>query len=124
MPSVFGYIPSGSRYGNVPNELIHRAGRPFLDNHYRGYQYFMKTITWGAVYCNELKFMELLWSSFPPGITFLLIGYVFENNNTCWKTLLHNAMNTRNVNILYLQEHTQNKGQDTNRVYVCIIITV
>ena len=39
MPSVFGCIPSGSRYGNVPNELIHRAGPPFLDNHYRGYQY-------------------------------------------------------------------------------------
>ena len=39
MPSVFGYIPSGSRYGNVPNELVHRAGPPFLDNHYRGYQY-------------------------------------------------------------------------------------
>ena len=39
MPSVFGYIPSGSRYGNVPNELAHRVGPPFLDNHYRGYQY-------------------------------------------------------------------------------------
>ena len=39
MPSVFGCISSGSRYGNVPNELIHRAGPPFLDNHYRGYQY-------------------------------------------------------------------------------------
>ena len=39
MPSVFGCIPSGSRYGNVPNELIHRAGPPFLDNHNRGYQY-------------------------------------------------------------------------------------
>ena len=38
VPSVFGYIPSGSRYGNVPNELIHRAGLPFLDNHYHGYQ--------------------------------------------------------------------------------------
>ena len=39
MPSVLGCSPSGSRYGNVPNELIHRAGPPFLDNHYRGYQY-------------------------------------------------------------------------------------
>ena len=39
MPSVFGCIPSGSRYGNVPNELVHRAGPPFLDNHYRGYQW-------------------------------------------------------------------------------------
>ena len=39
MPSVLGYIPSGSRCGNVPNELVHRAGPPFLDNHYRGYQY-------------------------------------------------------------------------------------
>ena len=39
MPSVYGCIPSGSRYGNVPNELIHRAGPPFLDNHYRGYQF-------------------------------------------------------------------------------------
>ena len=32
------YIPSGSRYGNGPNELVHRAGAPFLDNHYRSYQ--------------------------------------------------------------------------------------
>ena len=39
MPSVFGCISSGSRYGNVPNELVHRAGPSFLDNHYRGYQY-------------------------------------------------------------------------------------
>ena len=39
MPSVFGCIPSGSRYGNVPNELVHRAGPPFLDNHYCGYQF-------------------------------------------------------------------------------------
>ena len=38
MPSVFGCIPSRSRYGNVPNELIRRVGPPFLDNHYRGYQ--------------------------------------------------------------------------------------
>ena len=22
-----------------PNELVHRAGPPFLDNHYRGYQW-------------------------------------------------------------------------------------
>ena len=35
----FGCIPSGSRHGNDPNELVHRAGPPFLDNHYRGYQY-------------------------------------------------------------------------------------
>ena len=41
MPSVFGCISSGSRYGNGPNELVHRAGPPFLDNHYRGYQYCM-----------------------------------------------------------------------------------
>ena len=34
----FGYIPSRSRCGNVLNELVHRAGPPFLDNHYRGYQ--------------------------------------------------------------------------------------
>ena len=33
-----GCISSGLRYGNVPNELVHRAGPPFLDNHYRGYQ--------------------------------------------------------------------------------------
>ena len=38
VPSVLGCCPSGSRYSNVPNELIHRAGPPFLDNHYRGYQ--------------------------------------------------------------------------------------
>ena len=38
MPSVFGCISSGSRYGNIPNELVYRAGPPFLDNHYRGYQ--------------------------------------------------------------------------------------
>ena len=30
MPSVFGCIPSGSRYGNVPNELVHRAGPPLI----------------------------------------------------------------------------------------------
>ena len=41
MPSVFGCIPSGSRCGNGPNELVHRAGPLFLDNHYRGYQYIM-----------------------------------------------------------------------------------
>ena len=29
VPSVFDYIPSGSRYGNVPNELVHRE----LDRH-------------------------------------------------------------------------------------------
>ena len=34
VPSVLGCIPSGSRCGNVPNELVHRAGPPFLDNHY------------------------------------------------------------------------------------------
>ena len=39
MPSVFDYIPSRSRCGNVPNELVHRAGPLFLDNHYCGYQY-------------------------------------------------------------------------------------
>ena len=37
----FGCIPSGSRYGNGPNKLVHRAGSPFLDNHYRGYQYYL-----------------------------------------------------------------------------------
>ena len=26
VPSVFGYNPSRSRCGNVPNELVHRAG--------------------------------------------------------------------------------------------------
>ena len=31
-------ISSGSRCGNVPNKLVHRAGLPFLDNHYCGYQ--------------------------------------------------------------------------------------
>ena len=36
VPLVFGCIPSGSGCGNVPNELVHRAGPPFLDNHYRG----------------------------------------------------------------------------------------
>ena len=29
---------SGSRCGNGPNGFVHRAGPPFLDNHYRGYQ--------------------------------------------------------------------------------------
>ena len=38
VPSVFGCLSSGSRYGNVPNEFVHRAGLPFLDNHYRGCQ--------------------------------------------------------------------------------------
>ena len=36
MSSLFGYLPSESRCGNVPNELVHRAGPPFLDNHYHG----------------------------------------------------------------------------------------
>ena len=40
MPSAFGYI-LGSGYGNVPNELVHRAGPSFLDNHYCGYQLFI-----------------------------------------------------------------------------------
>ena len=31
------YIPTGSKCGNVPNELVHRAGLPFLDNHYCSY---------------------------------------------------------------------------------------
>ena len=44
MPSVFGCISSGSRYGNVPNEFVHRAGPPFLDNHYRGYQLHVPNI--------------------------------------------------------------------------------
>ena len=44
MPSVSCCIPSGLRYGNVPNELVHRAGPPFLDNHYRGYQWGTKLI--------------------------------------------------------------------------------
>ena len=41
MPSVFGCTPSRSRCGNVPNELVHRAGLPFLNNHYSdcGYQH-------------------------------------------------------------------------------------
>ena len=33
-PSVSGCISSGSRSGNVPNELVLRTGPPFLDNHY------------------------------------------------------------------------------------------
>ena len=49
MPSVFGCFPPGSRYGRVPNELIHRAGPPFLDNHYRGYQYYMSNGVHSAV---------------------------------------------------------------------------
>ena len=35
MTSVFGCISFGTRCGNVPNELIHRGGLPFLENHYR-----------------------------------------------------------------------------------------
>ena len=37
--AVFGCNPSGLRCGNSPNELVHRAGPPFLDNYYCGYQY-------------------------------------------------------------------------------------
>ena len=55
MPSVFGCIPPGSRYGNVPNELIHRAGPPFLDNHYRGYQYDTTHI-W---FCSPPKYVKV-----------------------------------------------------------------
>ena len=39
VPSVFGCIPSGSRYANALNGLVHRVGPPFLDNYYHGYQY-------------------------------------------------------------------------------------
>ena len=63
MPSVFGCIPPGSRYGNVPNELVHRAGPPFLDNHYRGYQY-SNTILYqdpaqSGKYCLQLNCAEI-----------------------------------------------------------------
>ena len=34
----FGCFPIESRCGNVPNELVHRAQPPFLDDHYCGYQ--------------------------------------------------------------------------------------
>ena len=53
MPSVFSCIPPGSRYGNVPNELIHRAGLPFLDNHYRGYQLLMATCVHMSMLFNQ-----------------------------------------------------------------------
>ena len=43
--SSFGvYISSGSRRGNGPNELVHKAGPPFLDNHYCGYQYILVVV--------------------------------------------------------------------------------
>ena len=68
MPSVFGCITSGSRYGNVPNELVHRAGPPFLDNHYRGYQY---------IYIYLLTCVELIkrWRM------------TYEIANLSWKTV-------------------------------------
>ena len=48
MPSVFGCNCSGSRCGNGPNELVHRLGLPFLDNHYHGYQYSVfYMVNWG-----------------------------------------------------------------------------
>ena len=37
-------ILSGSRYGNVLNELVHRVGPPFLDNQYRDYQYAFRDL--------------------------------------------------------------------------------
>ena len=58
VPSVFGCIPPGSRYGNVPNELVHGAGPPFLDNHYRGYQYpILCTDKWFFV-CSLFVYQE------------------------------------------------------------------
>ena len=32
------FLLSQDNYCKVPNKLVHRAGPPFLDNHYRGYQ--------------------------------------------------------------------------------------
>ena len=38
--SIFGEREDEKQviWPNGPNELVHRAGPPFLDNHYRGYQ--------------------------------------------------------------------------------------
>ena len=57
MLSVFCCIPSGSRYGNGPNELVHRAGPPFLDNHYRDYQYTFNTLILNYVFKLESGLM-------------------------------------------------------------------
>ena len=75
------YIPSGSRYGNVPNELVHRAGPPFLDNHYHCNQYVTgprKTTLMAAIInfdfqltcysCIALSLCEVLESGKPSNL--------------------------------------------------------
>ena len=59
MTSVFGCIPSGSRYCNVPNELIHRVGPPFLDNHYRGYQCDNLNFNWSLCHLKMITMHTL-----------------------------------------------------------------
>ena len=65
MPTDFGYIPPGSRCGNVPNELVHGVGLPFLDDHYRDYQWSVLSygvhimpVTWEG-YCSEASTLSL-----------------------------------------------------------------
>ena len=72
MPSVFGCVSSGSRYGNVTNELIHRAGPPFLDNHYRGYQLGVSNqwtgLDWtGILECPNLPLLRMRVVFSPRG---------------------------------------------------------
>ena len=47
----------GQRYGNGPNELVHRVGPPFLDNHYRGHIVMQFTFQGTHVY----NIVILLW---------------------------------------------------------------
>ena len=55
VPSVLSCIPSGLRCSNVPNELVHRAEPPSLDNHY---------CTWLSIFttkkfsCYTMSFLE------------------------------------------------------------------
>ena len=62
MALVLGYIPSGSRCGNIPNKLVHRAGSPFLDNHYRGYQcyrvYVVHTYMWYVLLTKSITTLD------------------------------------------------------------------
>ena len=49
----FGCIPSGSRCGNVPNELVHKARPPISVNHYCGCQYNIMSHELVSTFCGQ-----------------------------------------------------------------------
>ena len=98
MPSVLGCSQSGSRYGNVPNELIHRAGPPFLDNHYRGYQY-----TQYLVVTIIISFLvKLARQLFQDGSLRTLTSYVTGGGLINPGTLAHNSTDETSLEVGFL----------------------